>query len=123
MRLPVPEGTAAPNQPENKKGSRQSQQGNKGGFLCRIATSAGEHGLGWGQTRLGRATTPVRLMWTRSGKSRAQRIIPTGANRIKVGEVCLGSINWNLGVGEAWEGNSGLIPLGLPLPQEDIKLR
>ena len=65
----------------------------------------------------------MRLRWTRSGKSRAGLIIPTGANKIKVGEVCVGSISWNLGVGEAWEGNSGLIPLGLPLPQKDIKLR
>ena len=102
MRLPVPEGTAASNQLENKKGSRQSQQGNNGGFLCRIATSAGEHWLGWGQNRLDRATTPVRLMWTRSGKSRARRIIPTGADKIKVGEGCLGLDAASTGIWE-WE--------------------
>ena len=63
-----------------------------------------QESIGWdgGQTRLGRATTPVHLMWTRSGKSRAGQIIPTGANKIKVGEGCLALATASAGIWE-WE--------------------
>ena len=44
----------------------------------------------------------INSMQTRSGKSRAGRIIPTGANKIKVGEGCLGLDAASTGIWE-WE--------------------